>query len=311
MCMPFVFNDCEYLKIEAARINARVSELNIDGYGKLQSLARTALGGKVADLVSVYGYPRFLCGEDSPSTIKLSDIWDDLRLHYKAENYVAGYFRLDVDQSIDVIGVNDTQLRHVGNVVYLDLQQDYETIQKGFRKNLRYDIRKLENHYEPLELTDKLKAFHEIYSQNMARVGASDHYFFSLDYLRALCEIDGVECHLIGCDGELAAGAITVQQGKTLFYHLGATAQAHLASGPIKILLADLIQRNCQKSFEKMILGGGLGGAQDSLLRFKLGFSKNQLQIFSLQAIFDRPSYERLCEGYAASDFFPRYRQGL
>src|SRR5690606_32485258 len=173
------------------------------------------------------------------------------------------------------------------------------------------DIRKLEGYYEPLELADKVEAFHEIYSENMARVGASDHYFFSLDYLRALCEIDGVEYHLIGRDGGLAAGAITIQQGKTLFYHLGATAQTHLVNGPIKILLADIIQKNCQKDIEKMVLGGGLGGADDSLLRFKLGFSKKLLQIFALQTIFDRSTYERLCEGHAASNFFPRYRQVL
>jgi hypothetical protein len=64
-------------------------------------------------------------------------------------------------------------------------------------------------------------------------------------------------------------------------------------------------------------LGGGLGGGEDSLFRFKAGFSKCRARFTTLRWVFDTEANDRIESVWRKvhatdtfePDFFPRYRQ--
>ena len=61
-----------------------------------------------------------------------------------------------------------------------------------------------------------------------------------------------------------------------------------------------------------MHLGGGVGGAEDSLFRFKAGFSPRRHRFETWRWIVDPHAYERRCRHAnvgADESFFPAYRR--
>ena len=70
-----------------------------------------------------------------------------------------------------------------------------------------------------------------------------------------------------------------------------------------------------QRGNRVMHLGGGVGSADDSLLRFKLGFSPLRHGFSTLRVVIDEPEYRRLVAAHGGvldpesrSGFFPAYR---
>ena len=63
-------------------------------------------------------------------------------------------------------------------------------------------------------------------------------------------------------------------------------------------------------------LGGGLGGADDSLYRFKLGFGTDVHPFYTLRVVHDRATYDELNRSVVSGEheesddaFFPPYRR--
>ena len=61
--------------------------------------------------------------------------------------------------------------------------------------------------------------------------------------------------------------------------------------------------------FSVFHLGGGLGGKEDSLFKFKSGFSKNTADFYLIKSIFNVPLYDELSQDTDENiEFFPAYR---
>lgn len=160
--------------------------------------------------------------------------------------------------------------------------------------------------------------FVEIYQATMRRVGAAAHYFFDRDYLAGLREALGPRLKLavVEIDGAVAAAGLFVATGAFVQYHLSGADEAYLRKQPTKLMLHFVRGWAKARGAAWLHLGGGVGGGEDSLFRFKAGFSKARSPFYTLRLVVDPEAYRALSRarhpGADAADvsgFFPLYRR--
>jgi hypothetical protein len=274
-------------------------------------ISRSIGGSCFRDLISVYGYPDLDQSDPCPAQAHTDSILREMQQAAVSSGHIAAYIRLGLSQQIlNFDNRSFAQQAHVGDVVVVGLERQFSEIFGSFRKNLRNELRKVTN--LKFEVSDDSDAFHVIYEENMTRIKAHDEYFFSAEYLRALCAMPGVELILAFDERGPVGGVLLVSHGDLLFYHLGATADRGLQLSPLKHILRRVIEMNSQSCYRGFVLGGGVGGRNDSLLKFKLGFSKEMTPVYALKVIFDKAAYAALTNGRVRADamdsFFPGYR---
>ncbi len=121
-------------------------------------------------------------------------------------------------------------------------------------------------------------------------------------------------------DGEVAAaGLYTICDG-IVQAHLGASRQEFAVLSPTRFL-DDYARRWAAAEGARVFhLGGGVRGLEDSLFRYKAGFSERRHLFSTWQWVVDPTAYRGLCDrrgpvdvGHAArggrDDFFPAYRR--
>lgn len=95
-------------------------------------------------------------------------------------------------------------------------------------------------------------------------------------------------------------------------YHLAGTAQGFITHTPMKLILDEARLLGNKLNLDFLHLGGGVGGSdEDSLFRFKSGFSKLRCQYQIWQLIIDNEKYDELVaikNTDKNSEFFPLYR---
>ena len=152
-----------------------------------------------------------------------------------------------------------------------------------------------------------LEPFAHLYEQTMAEKGATGFYYFPAEYWRVLAERlgDGLVLFEAVQDGELRAAVIGLASATWLHYHLGASERS---GGANNLLFLETARWAREQGFTRFHLGGGVGGADDSLLEFKLRFDPGGLIESAVgKAIHDEDAYRELGGG-GLEGFFPAYR---
>lgn len=306
------FNSEDYLDLEADRIGGDAVRLTLSDGSRVKLISRPIAGTDASDGVSVYGYPDIDAQSPHRRQIDLRGRIDELADQTSRAGMIAAFFRLGLDQDVGGAWTTDrAACVQVGESVVVDLARDWDEIMMSFRPRLRSQLRS-----DPdldIDYCDDVAAFHRIYIENMQRVGANPTYLFTEAYLRRLCEIEGAGLVIARDRDGPVSGAISVVHGADIYYHLGATGDRGLAISPLRQVLAWLCRRHAGGPHRDLVLGGGLGGASDELLRFKRGFSKRTVPVFGLKLVADAAAFSRLsgCEPRQAFDqsFFPPYRR--
>lgn len=309
-----VFNQVEYLELEAARQGGVSKVFDLGNGVTVGVIARAIANSRLRDLVSVYGYPDLATATPHLPYVHADAVLNPLSEAAREQGLVAGYLRLGMTQEVTApsgtAGDYEAKRVDVGEVVVVDLTGGPDAAMGAYRKKLRNELRRPSK--ITIERSDDFVAFHRIYTENMKRVNAEGSYFFSPAYLEALTALPGVELWLV-CDGQgIIAGGVFIRQGNLVFYHLGATGDRSLATSPLKHLLHHRIQDLARSGLRSLVLGGGVGGNDDPLLRFKRAFSKQTQPVHALHVIFDPAEYTRLSgrayQPVSSSEFFPIYR---
>lgn len=272
------------------------------------------------DFTSVYGYPGPIYSHD------YNQLPNSLVVHFKEEftkfcveqRIVSGFMRLNplIDQK--------ELMQELGNVVDLnktisiDLTQSIEEQRKPFRKSLKSELNQLRRKgFSVSVATDQVEIdeFIAIYYETMDRVEAETAYYFSKDYFHNFLTNSEFSTKLLVCkqDGIITAGAIFTLTAKVMQYHLAGTKEAYIKETPMKLILDEARLLGTELGMTDLHLGGGVGGSDDdSLFRFKSGFSKNFKQFSIWKAIFNPEKYQELVKEKnlkeVNSNFFPLYR---
>jgi Acetyltransferase (GNAT) domain len=271
------------------------------------------------DCVSPYGYSTPLV---APSQERLQQFLEAFCEAARPRGIVTAFFRLHpllpLAQSILC---SFGRVTNHGQTVYVDVTKSREDIWRQTREDHRSDIQKLGRlgFHAVMDDWSLFDQFIDLYHATMRRVRARQDYLFSRDYFDRFKFILGDHVHLccvLSSDRQLACAGTYVDCNGIVQGHLAGTATAFRAFAPSK-LMQDCVRSWAKEAGHRVFhLGGGVGGARDSLFDFKAGFSKERAEFFTFRMVLDEWKNQMLIElahtqkgsQDISPDFFPLYR---
>lgn len=246
------------------------------------------------DAISPYGYPGPVGSTGDPA------FWDAACSAFVStlsdSGVISAFIRLHPLLSAPVLGAHGKLVYH-GETVSMDLTVSEDEMWKQTRADHRNHINRAKRAGTQIVFDDwtRLGEWVEVYHDNMRRVGATSYYFFTREHLEALHDAVGDRMHLVVAleDGEVVGG--------NTFFSYDGIATGYVSStrrAPKRYadeLLYDSVRRWCRQRGDRVFhLGGGKGGANDSLFSYKAGFSIGRNPFHTWRVIADPVAYERL-----------------
>ncbi len=263
----------------------------------LPIIVRGIPGNETArDAISPYGYPGplFRGERDADFVVRACTAMVARLLE---EHIVSLFVRTHplLNREIPGLEAVGTVVEH-GETVSVDLTTTAEDLWHGTRSDHRYQINRAIRAGHRAYIDEGWKheaAFVDIYTATMNRVGASADYMFGADYVRALRAALGSRLHLCVVDigGAIAAAGMFTEACGIVQYHLSGSDEAFARERPTKLMLHFVRGLMKERNNRIMHLGGGLGGAQDSLFNFKAGFSKQRQPFRTWRVVVDPERY--------------------
>jgi len=214
-----------------------------------------------------------------------------------------------------------TVVQH-GRTVWIDLTADKEQLRRQTRENHRRGIARLQQagFQARIDHWSDRQGFVEAYSATMERLQAHSFYKFTVRYFDDLHETLGEKLHLcavISPTGDVASAGLFTGTGGLVQYHLGGTAGRYLEMAPSKLMFDHVRTWAKDAGCKAFHLGGGVGGRDDSLFRFKQGFSSLTADYQTCRMVLNHARYTSLSSQWRACDanvrdvsdeYFPIYR---
>ena len=289
------------------------------GRAMLLPLIVRPIVGAGRDAVSPYGYPGPLRrGTDDPTFLHDALLAGSAML--ATQGIVAVFVRfhpLIHPTPPDAVG---TIVRH-GDTVAIDLSGSDDTQWRETRSDHRSQISRAQRAGRVAAFDESWShygAFKDLYSATMTRVAAAPLYQFDDAYFDGLRVAlgDRIRLCVVEIDDVVAAAGLFVETCGIVQFHLSCSDPRFNREAPSKLMI-DYVRRWAKERGDKLFhLGGGLGAADDSLFRFKSGFSKRRYPFHTLRIVCDEPEYARLVRAHdpgadpARRDgFFPAYRK--
>ncbi len=237
-------------------------------------------------------------------------------LHPLLEN-----FRLIIDSgSINMVKKKE--------VIYIDLTITEEELWRIFSRGNKSNINKARRNGVRIEKVtpdfNNFVIFKQLYYKTMERNLAQERWFFPEDYFTNCFEMLGPERISIffAYVGEKPISAyLLMHDFKTVYYHFGGSDDSFYKLRPNNLLMFEVAIWAKRQGFCRYHLGGGVSASsEDSLFRFKSGFSDKKAPLYSYYRILHSKTYEFLCElkktyeikttgEISNSDYFPLYRR--
>ena len=179
----------------------------------------------------------------------------------------------------------------------------------GMHLNHRRAARKARNAGVCVVVEHGVGDFVPLYEETMRRAGAAPFYFFPAAYWAAL-DRAGVVRFDARLDGSTVASALCLASPPWLHYHLGGSSDEARRLGAMTLLFLEAAAWAKERGYERFHLGGGVGGAADSLHEFKRRFDPGGLLEAAVgKVVHDEAAYAQLTGGQTGLDgFFPAYR---
>ncbi|WP_179020267.1 peptidoglycan bridge formation glycyltransferase FemA/FemB family protein [Winogradskyella forsetii] len=289
----------------------------------LPLLLRDIENSDYKDATSVYGYAGLLALHIDAHFNK-ANFHNELNAFFKAQKIISVFSRLHtfIEHQEDL----HTGLGHIlslGKVVYVDLTQTIEDQRAKYNRRLKTYVNKARKLCTVIEGTvdAHVQTFIELYEENMKRVDATDNYFFDTAYYHRLLSSSDFETKLMLCQHnesqEIIAGALFMKTGNIVQYHLSGLSEEYFELNPIKLIIDEMRIIATNEGYKIFNLGGGLGSEEDSLFKFKSGFSKDFETFKVWKYVVDEAAYKTLTKNHLGTEikteelhdgYFPAYR---
>jgi hypothetical protein len=312
-----------FAQLEARRLRGTARALLVQEGDRmlLLPLILRPVDGSRRDATTPYGYPGPLTsGQFEPAFV--GDALERALPVLRDQGVVSLFARLHPILNPSPVAGPATLVHH-GQTVAIDLRLPAETIRRQTRRDHRQGIdRSLAEGHRAWFDEDwtHFDTFQRLYWATMQRVAAADEYYFDARYFDGLRTALGDRLRLLVVDigGEVAAAGLIVESGGILAYHLTGIDERYLREAPSKLLIHAATDWGRERGDRYLHLGGGVGGAHDSLYEFKAGFSRLRLPFHTLRLVVDPEAYEQLTsERVPDADptdlqgFFPIYRRAV
>lgn len=277
------------------------------------------------DATSVYGYGGPIASHELIPEPVVRNFHASLGKELVDRRVVSVFSRLHplIAQKGLLVGLGETRL--FGQTVSVDLTLPLEDQWAGYSKKCRRIIEKARE-AGVVCIRDPERSYRrewvEIYQETMRRVEAPSSYFYDEEYFELLADELGAVLQLFVAivDGSVAAAGLYTSCDGIVQAHLGAMRREYMKISPTR-LLDDTARLWGHESGARVFhLGGGVGGQEDSLFRYKAGFSDRRHRFATWRWIVNAEIYRELCErrqrrdprqasSVATGDYFPGYRR--
>jgi len=269
------------------------------------------------DMTSVYGYA-------GPVSKNLNEHFDNLKFsqafntYLQDQNIISVFSRLNPFINFQHHVLREIgEIKFIGNIVNIDLMKPLDNQRQNYQRRIKSQINKARRLCTIRKATTKedVLKFIEIYLENMDRVEARSSYYFKEDYFFKFLESDSLQTDLLLATlnetNEIIAGVMFIKTNNIVQYHLSGSKEEYLDLAPVKLLIDEMRICATQADYKYFNLGGGYGSQNDSLLRFKLSFSKELVDFHVWKHIVNQKVYDDLtCSKKTTEiDYFPKYRQ--
>ncbi|TJX59975.1 peptidoglycan bridge formation glycyltransferase FemA/FemB family protein [Soehngenia saccharolytica] len=211
-------------------------------------------------------------------------------------------------------------LTKIGNTISVDLT-DADNLWANFSSKNRNMCRKaIKNGVKIEHSSDKviIEEFISLYNKTMDRDNADKYYYFDKNYYYTLFNEFGKNAEIFYAlyNERIISAAIIFYTNKYMHYHLSGSASSFKHLAPTNLLLYEVALWGHKMGFEVFHLGGGVGGSEDNLYKFKKSFNRNEDNPFYIgKKIYNKSIYEKLVNIRMKestfdkeSNFFPLYR---
>ena len=284
-----------------------VMKRNIDFYSSEE-------GEHFYDFSTPYGYGGWLIEGE-----KIDDLISEYQKWLADNNIVSEFVRFHPLSKNHEKGKKMYDVVELGEVVHINLESQ-ENIWNNITSKNRNMIRKAQKNGIKIESSESANIYQEfknIYNKTMDKDHASSYYYFKDEFYDSIrTDLDGnAKVFYAKKDDKIIAASIILASNKRLNYHLSGSIKEYGSLAPTNLLLYEVALWGSKNGYKTLFLGGGVGSAEDGLLKFKKSFNKGELNHFYIgKKIWNKDAYYKICKEInfnTVDNFFPAYRKGL
>lgn len=255
----------------------------------------------VFDIESAYGYSGPLANtEDMGFLVRANASFVE---HSREKKVIAAFIRCHPLIENHRFLPKETLVKE-RETVFMNLGENYSAC---IDKSYQYEIRRAEKAGVTIHFDDslcRLEEFVSMYETTMHRLNASSFYFFSSDYFKTLREQCAGDTFLAFAEygGESIAAGLFLSSEKYGHYHLGARLvdDRYDNLSASKLVIEKSAAKLSTQGVNFLHLGAGTTSrADDSLFRFKLGFSGKTRPFYTARLVINPDRYSTICEQWS------------
>ena len=297
---------------------------------ELPFLRDRGLDERYHDIANAYGYGGIVAASDFDEAGQVRDFESAFLDYCRAEHFASEFAilhpRFHAERLIAQSGTAAPMRQKT--VVYIDCREDRQQRWSRLRKGHKSSITKARRGGVQVDLVAPTPAnfaqLNALYTETMRRNGAQPRWFFPDDYFfNCLESLGTARCSLFFARiGDcVIAASIVIHAFDTAYYHFSGSNAEYQALGAGNLLVYEISDWVHDRGYRWLHLGGGVTNApDDSLFRFKSGFSDVRAELYVYGRILHEPTYEVLCSlkrsheaesagGVSRLDYFPLYRR--
>lgn len=319
---------------------AKIYELNGEGIVKVYS--SQSLIGKVRyiflkreikliknkvyfDIITPYGYggPQFFPNKESDLKELILEFKENFEKYCEKEKIISEFIRFHPLEKNHEFLENDMEIKNISKTIFMNLK-DEEQIYKNIHSKCRNVIKKAIKNDVKIKIdlnNNNLEDFKTLYYKTMEKNDALEYYYFDNKYFENSKKLLNGNLVIFNAikDEKTIATAMILKGHKYLHYHLSANTSEGYKVAANNLLLYEVAKWGYSKGFEKFHLGGGYGGDDSPLFKFKKAFNKDGILDFYIgKKIYNKKIYDLLVQTLEEkkselkgenSTFFPLYRR--
>ncbi len=272
---------------------------------------------KYFDIITPYGYGGVdIAGEKDEDLLKY--FFSEFEKYCKNNNIISEFLRLNpLADNYELYNNTDYQILNISKTVHIKLENE-EQIWNDMKSECRNTIRKAQKNNVIVKSgfsKEMLDEFIDLYNKTMKRLNATNYYFFSKVFFDSIYNNmkNNALIYTAYYNEKPINSLIVIYNGENANYHLSGSDPDYMSLGANNLSLYEAAKELCEKGYKKFHLGGGYGGDNSPLLKFKKSFNKNgELNFYIGKKVWNKETYSKLCKIKNVSEnenFFPAYRK--
>jgi hypothetical protein len=311
-----VYHLPEYVRLDADLSGGTPAAVRYDDGSHLLLLPlvlRDVPDTDLRDAASPYGYPGPVSDTgDSGFWSRACRAMVEL---LRAQGIIAAFVRLHplLPVPVPALAGAGTVVHH-GEIVSVDLSASTDEMWHQTHRTHRNQINKARRAGVSVVVDDwdRFDEWIGTYHATMRRVGAENFYFFSPDHFHRLRAALGERVHLAVAiaGGEVLGGNLFFEYDGIMHTYLQSTRDENTYHAD-KLLYDEVRRWGRERGNAVYNLGGGVGGAPDSLFAYKAAFSLGRKAFHTWRVVTDPGAFEKLAgtpTPESLGGHFPPYR---